>query len=100
MKQVFQHGPLGSMRNTLLPDVIVHDVFNNCYFLMENMFRYALGRNSAPLYVLVGWLNRNLFFFFLICVRFSKLLSSDKKSCRKDSCFNSVMVRLKIPMHS
>lgn len=63
MKQVFQHGPLGSMRNILLPDVIVHDVFNNCYFLMENTFRCALGRNSAGLYVLAGLWNRNYFIF-------------------------------------
>lgn len=36
MKQVFQHVLLGSTRKILLPDVIVHDVLNNCYFLIEN----------------------------------------------------------------
>lgn len=61
MKQVFPHGPLGSMRNIFLPDVIVHDVFNNCYILMENTFRRALGRNLVILHVLVGLLNRNFF---------------------------------------
>lgn len=63
MKQVFQHLLLGSTRNIFLPDFIAHDVLNNCYFLIENTFRCALGRNSAGLYVLIGLLNRNFFIF-------------------------------------
>lgn len=63
---MFQHGPLGSVRNILLPDVIVHDVFNNCYFVMENTFKCALGKNSAVLYVLVGPLNRNFSIFWTV----------------------------------
>lgn len=63
MKQVFQHVLLGSRRNIFLPDVIVHDVLNNCCFLTENTFRCAIGRNSAGLYVLASLLNRNCFIF-------------------------------------
>lgn len=99
MKQVFQHVLLGSTRNVFLPDVIVHDVLNNCNFLIENTFRCALGKKFSWL-VCFGWSVKQKFLYFLNHISFSKPLPSDKKSYRKDSSFDSVKVRLRSLMHS
>lgn len=44
---MFQHASLGRMENNSLPGVNVHDIFNDCYFLIKNMFTHVVESNPS-----------------------------------------------------
>lgn len=44
---MLQHASLGRMKNNSLPGVIVHDVFNDCYFPIKNTFTNVVESNPS-----------------------------------------------------
>lgn len=46
-KQVFPHASLGRMKNKSLPGASVHDIFNDCYFLIRNTCTLVVESNQS-----------------------------------------------------